>query len=563
MQELESKKDECQSLYSERSGVGTREKVEQLLAPPLYELDDNEKQLVYEFENSIADTVLEGGKTIEQAIMSQRQAGDLVPLVRASDYDDLRVSWHQDDDMSASDKLAMAKRSQEKFDNDMVRSLIVKTRPNSEVRMRGICIDALGLIEQSKLASSSRNILLHMRSNLAGSIDRIDQAKRAIVEVYLAKVNDLIARNIPMLDSLLDQAVLDDDSELISSIRSVTPRINKTTKESLFRRLDFLRNGAAYLSSDSGEGVSAIAGEIYETFEGDEVESQTNPNARFTGEQVAILRKTMLNTATVRSIVAGMLDANGLLSEYGDATLADVGREGRAPDGKFQVLVGSKGTIAVDGQRGLFKIPDKPLSLYQVIMTIGAHEAEHVTQSQNDMSMAHTLRIAKMQGKRVAALREAGANFKEREFEHELTGTSKPYANTYAKALVALELGGDLYDAIEAFYNEKRLVNPTQPRESTAREAANRVMRLIMYGGWNSQSMAYVEEGILRTELKDADRKYQDRATSVTCLSIDDQLKLHQFGLLPVVDGIRYDWTDKVMQLVRPYIESAINEDVR
>ena len=86
------------------------------------------------------------------------------------------------------------------------------------------------------------------------------------------------------------------------------------------------------------------------------------------------------------------------------------------------------------------------------------------------------------------------------------------------------------------------------------------MLRLLNYGK-NSQSMSYVEEEILQNELGEIPEDMRSRATLITCLSLTDQAKLHQFGLLPTSSTDSIDWSHDILQRVMPYIDAALAAD--
>jgi hypothetical protein len=149
---------------------------------------------------------------------------------------------------------------------------------------------------------------------------------------------------------------------------------------------------------------------------------------------------------------------------------------------------------------------------------------------------------------------------RQRAAEREIFGTSKPIAFTYAKALHSLESGGGVDGATRAFYDEKLRINPNMKPQAAAREAADRVLRLLHYGGRNSRAMSYAEGGLFVAELDAADETVQMRVGVIASLDLVDQVKLHKYGLLPKIDKTDTDWEPHIQAVVEPYIREALEK---
>lgn len=81
----------------------------------------------------------------------------------------------------------------------------------------------------------------------------------------------------------------------------------------------------------------------------------------------------------------------------------------------------------------------------------------------------------------------------------------------------------------------------------------------MLSGGANSQPMSYAEENIMNAELQDADPRVKSRATLLTSLDLDDQQRLHRYGLLPDAHAGEVDWAPYLMATLQPFIERALN----
>lgn len=92
-----------------------------------------------------------------------------------------------------------------------------------------------------------------------------------------------------------------------------------------------------------------------------------------------------------------------------------------------------------------------------------------------------------------------------------------------------------------------------------ARKAAEKVLCLIRKGGISFQPLVYIEESILAYELKGQSADKQKRATVVTSFDVVDQVRLHEYGLLPEIpQDISHDWSTIILRVMQPYINRAL-----
>lgn len=61
-------------------------------------------------------------------------------------------------------------------------------------------------------------------------------------------------------------------------------------------------------------------------------------------------------------------------------------------------------------------------------------------------------------------------------------------------------------------------------------------------------------------ELAEASPEVRQRATMITTLDLDDQLRLHRYGLLPTPDEAGVDWTPILLKRLEPLIQQALNQ---
>jgi hypothetical protein len=285
----------------------------------------------------------------------------------------------------------------------------------------------------------------------------------------------------------------------------------------------------------------------------------------FSPEEEEALKSVKLDSEEMVGILTEIIRRAGLLSGKDPKEGQDAwssARFCRAADELFQVVVNpTKKTFEVDSLSGVYMVPGEPRSLYDILVVGVLHELTHVVQAQADQEVGRNLKIANMQGKRVGGLREAGADIAQRQGEEVMFGHSKPFAPTYLRALEVLEGGKSVGEAIKVFYDEKIRLFPFGSKQDFAREAADRVLRLVREDGVNSQPLAYVEESILAEELKGVSSKVRERATKVTSLDLVDQVRLHQYDLLPSIgSSTAIDWMRIALEVMEPRINEVFEK---
>jgi hypothetical protein len=569
-------------LYLERSGESARDLVEVLMNPPEVVLDDEEKSEVYAFEASIGSHELGRGVTIEAMIGAQKGEDVTAPLFFAEPFLDGSVDmtafgnpefhsqqevyqWAakaiQEESIETDEVRAVAKQSAVAYKEKAAQALLSDSElTNEDSDSMSLVLQPKSVIEQNISAEEARQYLLWLRKKHTADGGPVDGAKRAVVDVYLARVNEVIAKSIPAVDYLIRQSRMIGDEQgmeraqnsLPSAVRSILD--NDTSRQELFKRLDYLRNGLGV----NEHGSTAVSDEVLRI---NETEADTSEQESiFTPEQTTILKQTMVEPAEMQAIFSRILAKAGLLSEE-DSDTWSTSRKNRARDELFQVVINpTKATFEVDGTSGVYKVASEPRSLFDVLVVGGFHELSHINQAQADRQLGETFQIANVKGKRPSMIREGGANMNQREAETRYFGKSKPFALTYARALQTLESGGSLFAATRAFYDEKRRIMPDTPAKTAAKEAADRVIRLIRQGGRSSQAMAYAEEGILSHELASASPAAKERAMAITSLDLVDQVRLHRYGLLPEIPNEGVDWSELVADELAPYIRTALQD---
>lgn len=551
-------------LYLERSGIGSAYLAEKLVLPPERPLDDSGKSEVRQFEADMLATQVDIGITLEDALRIPMIESRMAPLffteglmsgeVQIEGVDlpkftspDEVYKWVATSGLGAKKLMELSKKSTEVYKNHTAVALVEgRTIDEATTESQPVVIDPDGFARDMRHLRAARGMLLDQRSSAPRGTDS-DDAKVAYNDIFLAKINAQLATGIPIVGYLYEQAKLTHNYAMELTANSLVSegliRViqNDVSLASLHRRLDFLRNGIGISGNGTATGISAEVASVGGI--------ETPKEGVFTPEQMRLMKETMLQPGEMQQIFKDILASAGLLSSEDESTYT-LDRKHRASDELFQVVVNPSGaTFVVDSIDGVYKVPSEPRSLYDVMMVGGFHELEHVNQALADDTAGAAVKIAKIKGKRVLGLREAGANMRQRAAEEELFGHQKPYADTYASALRVLEEGGSIGDAIAAFYDAKVRAIPDIDKMKAAREAADRVLRL-MRGGINSQPMVYAEESILVHELSGTSPEVQARAIAVTGLDLVDQARLHKFGLLDVPEGTHIDWHRHIMKVL-------------
>lgn len=466
------------------------------MRPPERPLNEAQKAEVRQFEADMLAMRVEIGVTLEDALKTPMAEASVAPLFFAEGLmnGDVQIEgvdlpqfsspeeayrYIMESNLDKNQLRELSKKSTEVYKQKAAVAL-VEGRPieDTTIEARPIVPDPADFIKKMTDLESARKILLDWKKAAPRGSD-VDDAKIAYVAIFLAKIDSQLATGIPMVGTLHEQALTIGDYSTEQAVeRLVSPVILRAmegddSKKRLFRRLDFLRNGIGYTDEGKATGVSA------------EVETGTAEPARggmFSLEQLRYMKETMVEPEDMRRLFESILAKAGMLSSE-DYTTWTPGRTHRASDGLFQVVINpSKATFAVDSTSGTYIAASEPRSLYDVMIVGGFHELQHINQALADDAVGKTTKIAGIKGKRISGLREAGANMCERWATKELYGYEKPYADTYASALRALESGGSMGDAIKAFYDAKLRAMPDTNKMAAAKEATDRVLRLVRGG---------------------------------------------------------------------------------
>lgn len=570
--------------FLERSGKGSLHLAEILVAEPELPIDESQKQEVYEYEKSIYDYKLEPGLTINETIRSHKGEATTAPRFFADAFLRGKVDLPQlgteitefsssedvykwlatsvrDSTIDEPTLLKMSKESANYYKQIVADLLVAGETPEPSIMDNmSIVINPADTVKLSLSLVQARQFLHSMRHKYKEGGDRLDGAKRALTDVYLAKVNSLVVSDITTLDYLVNQSNLigDDDTKQIASelVNKGMRRLLDSNELKTLKNLDYIRNG---IGKDENGRTTAVDNMVVQEDSSETGEAKLE-TPLFNQEQRDKLKAFKLDPPEMVKLYSRVLQKAGQLSSEDPSTWSPK-RKHRAADELLQVVVNpTANSFAVLGISGAYKVASEPRSLFDIIVVGGAHELEHVNQVQNDRALGEKLSIAELKGKRVGMLRESGANFKQREAELALFGESKPIALAYARALQIIENDGGVFDATRAFFEEKRRITPNLDIKVIAKEAADRVLRLTLNGGINSQPMSYAEEIILNKELRFASPELKERAIAVTSLDLVDQVRLHKYDLLPALENQNIDWLGIILKEAEPYITEALRQ---
>lgn len=565
-------------IYLERSGIDSAALTQTLVEKPTMPLGDEEKAEAYGFERQLGAYELREGVTFADVLRRHKGEDVVAPYFFADAFISGAVDapegvdmpeFHTSDDVylwiadGVSNKsispailTSMAAKSSGVYKSKTAEALVNGDRLSEEdVESQSIVVNPEVFVQTSIDLRNARKLLLEQRAQYARNIPGVDGAKRAFVDVYLGKVNSLLAADIPVIDYLAVQSEMIGDEATQEAAMSIMPKGLRSAlqssehRESTLRRLDYLRNG---MGIDADGNATAVAKEVRPIHSPERVE------ALFAPEQLKKLQSYMVAPEQMQTIFTNILASAGKLSNEPPETWS-VKRSHRASDELFQVVINPTiATFAVDGRSGAYKVASGPRSLYDVMVVGGAHELTHINQVEAGVLLSQQLLIADLKGKRISMLGEAGANMNQRAAEQELFGGSKPIVMTYARALQALESGKGRVEATEAFYKEKLRAFPDIDPRAAANEAADRVLRITRKGGFNSQPMVYAEESIMIDELQHASLAMRERASAITSIDLVDQVRLHQYDLLPHMEQAAIDWMPLVLKELDPYIKDAL-----
>jgi hypothetical protein len=573
-----------QGFYLERPGVSARVLVEKLTQTPERPLSENDQLLAEQFEHDLADTIPQGAdRTIIEIIENIKEESTTAPTVFAGPFLSGQIDKSMTDGkqfetpkevydwfaeqvkLGNNERLTVLARESRKLFTAQVADVIKNDGNLDEEQqsMRQIVAKPKEAIKNSSELLSAREFLLNEWKKHSDKDDDLSAAEKAFIEIYLARINALIANQVPVMTYLINQsAAIDDEDTEREALEAIPKGLREAAtgenRQKLFRRLDFLRNG---IGERKGDRSSSLARQVIASvMEGQVLDPPDAP--MLSPEQIVKMRQIKLTPEQMKTHIENIIRNAGLLSSEKPSNPNQIeNRSERASDGLIQVIISpSKLSFSYDSIAGLYKVSSQPRTLWDAVVVGGFHELTHINQGEANRTLGERFRIFRPRGKRVSLLVEAGANSTQRLAEMKLSGHAKPFALTYANALEKLESGGSYLDAAKAFYKEKRRVVPEVSQDDAAKGAADGVLRLVGMGGINSQPLAYAEAAILKQELSGLDSEDKERAYAITGLDLVDQVRLHQFGLLSIPGQKPIDWTKLVLEEFHDLIGSITEE---
>lgn len=420
---------------------------------------------------------------------------------------------------------------------------------------------------------------------------RIHKAQLTLLRIHMSKVNAMAAVVYPnalvlarQLDKpASDQAEMERNTELKAQLSKALPFVSRAFDRNqeerirnsknfenskdrqlelypheredfltswgrnVLRRLDYIRNGATI---DSEGRVSSVGRKAL----GKAIElelpaiDETKPKPRLPQEMISYMESTRWNATQWADFNAAVLKHWRLLSEYEAPSWDDLKeRTGPAPDGRWQVVIRTDGqeSLEVIGEKKVVAIPeDFDRALIQDgggALPVSAHELEHVLQDEYKESMFEGIPLAKLGGKGKVVVRELGGIANERRFLA-LAGKERKTNTTYLRALVAKIGGASLTQIGIAF---------KQAGENTsARVAADRILRLFRHGGENTQPMDYLEQDMMAESfLKVGDKDRLQTIALASNFSFDDLADLYSLGLVHMPEDFEHDPVNDVLEV--------------
>ncbi len=556
--------------YLRRLGVGAKPALEYLMSEPETPLNEAEKEEIKQFELDLLSLDLPSGINIEQVLAQKYTSTELVPTVfsypilnNKLDFEELKNQnfnnseefniWFAlqiaSGEIDSDQALKIAKASQAYYQEEIAENIINDSEiDRSLLDNRQFVLDKDKLLTQLDQQKQSIEIIRQLEEESSDKDDLLSQAKvsycRVARRAILAKFVERGANAITLLEQLkmsgseFQNQVNEVEASIPSTIRK---SIKLGRKDKIFEIYDFYRNGAT-IRQNHARVFSSLHPDL------DSQASIVNEDPIFSEDQIAKMRAIKIKPEQIKAFVEEVIERAGF------------SRDQLGDDGIKAVIDRSKTNMSIESTNPkdlTFKIGGNDRSIEDVITIALAHEFEHVNQALAGKKAAQNLKIFSLGVRRKSGLKEAGALRSENDIRYLYFGSTKPRANTYGLALKKMEETGDLSEAIKAFYQEKIKYFPEMDKKEAAKEAADRVIRFLRFGGKNSQPLSYAEALLLEEELSDCDNEIKKRATALTSLNLADQVELHKFGLIPDLNSDGVDWLKIGLELLREkgYIE--------
>jgi hypothetical protein len=394
--------------------------------------------------------------------------------------------------------------------------------------------------------------------------------KDMVLSLYRARVNDLMAHIYPSAVSLAEQLEKgNQQKELVKRLAKAMPALKATFLQEredriygldelgarFTRRLDFLRNGAAWNGGDHFTPVSSELAELArELAQADRPESLS---VSLPQEVIEKLENSKLDAAKMKKLAGEIIQRRGLLSQQESDWTEAAERDGPAPDDQWQVIISPKiSSMSVSGKKKVFWLPeDFDRTLIQEspagVLPGMAHELTHLLQAEADYETACGIPLAKIKGRRATTMKELGAIYEESKMQRRF-GRGRPVNLHYLKALEAKVGGANKLQAARAFYESYTAGRQITDDEAAAarKVAADRTLRLYRYGGSDSQPLNYIEQELIGRALSAElpEEKVEAILINATSFDLPDLVRLYREGLVELADGTRSP-ADEVWQI--------------
>ncbi len=388
------------------------------------------------------------------------------------------------------------------------------------------------------------------------------EAKVVIAELYLKKINWLLAGALPDALEFTRQAAISDQTDLqklSNKINALLPVKQEPNFGGAAERYDRFRNGVV---TDPITGVYTIVNPDLLELISKQTEGEVEAG-HFSKEDVGRLEGIKIQADEIKSWLEGLLEEHGLLSQDPDV---DLRRGGRPADGKWQVILTEKvTTMSVNGRQGFVKVPASFKRNVIRAAVLACHEFAHVVQHENKGQLME-LELAQQIGTdRASVMFEAGGLWYEEQAKQVLFGDKRPAKRHYLAAVRTRLDGGSFLEAWKAYFDSASHAEPTEDLTKRAEIAFSSTRRIFRKGGMftgpgmvaDSQPLHYLEQSLVAQSLTGEDKKL----LLVGGINIGTLNKLGRVGLLNRAELIKAIWAPAPWEALRPLIERKLRED--
>ncbi len=433
------------------------------------------------------------------------------------------------------------------------------------------------LLAKASAVRAYADFFVAAQGQLAAEPDQqLADAKRALIHIHVGRLNAMAAIDVyPGLLSLEEQLTRSVSSERMAAwateLARVAPALGrihdlegeerKLAREAYAKHLDAIRQGAPLELDEINESEASLFAQeaLVELTQAERVANESTPT-----DLARELEGINWDAKQIKQCVETVLEKWSVLSGH-TVTWQEVdGRDGFAPDGKFQVIITPRRkNMSVDSTRRLVNIPEgtvRPLvGLYPAgALPLIAHELSHVLQAYADYELGQQIPLARIKGRRYRILREAGGAYQEKILCRDYLGLDRAPNLHYLIGYTAKVNGSTRLQVARAFYESliqgKSLTNDEDLAARTL--AVNRSSRLYRYGGHSSQALDYVEQSVVCGVLME--RLSPDQVDAFllgsTSFSLEDSALLHRFGLLTLPARAAYSPAQDVMRVFESLI---------